>query len=487
MPVGPYETFQECVDAQKAIYRKKNPEWTEEHLEEVAGGVCYTIEQRSQSSVIGYLKDFASLVRKLMHSRTEEYPNGYPREVAESIAESIAQDQASLAFTYLSDLGEVKEDQGKLIVPIHVISKGENLNKWGVTDEARRNNAESLKTAVLLGPPDENHPGTASGGPEGSPHEGMWHEIDGKIIDFVSNGVTYGIASIEDPYAIENIKNGDWEAVSPSVEGLAHRTENGGTEFTDFKFQHVLFLPKSDRPAYPKAGAKGWIEQAKQPGSFEVALAAAMEELTVASKDETNVGTRPSPNQVARSRNKMGKTIRSESPLKDGKTQLSPEEMVETIQSQAALIETLQKDVKVLKEASTVKKGSEDPKEKQGADEKTKELEAKVKALETFQAAVATRDHALLVEEVLQAEKHAGMIADDKAEKVENTRLNALSDAVLSEIKATTEKSAAILKSLPPSKKAEAFEETSQVIDAKERIRQALFGHKHDKDGKEVT
>ena len=414
------------------------------------------------------------------------FPNGFPRKVAESIADFIMRDQAKLSFVYRSNFGSLVEEQGKLLVPIHVITKGENLNKWGVTDEARHQSAESMKDTILLGPPDEEHPGTMSGGPEGAPHEGDWYPIKGQIIDTVSNGMTYGIASIEDPYAIENIKNGHWKAVSPSVVGLANKTKDGGILFHDYKFQHILFMPEGERPAYPKAGVKGWIEQAGLPSSFEVALQGALEHFTVESKDETNVGTRPSPNQVARSRKKMGKDNNSESTLKDDKKQLSPEEMQEQYDAQAIEIATLKTELKTLKEASTSKQGKEDKVEKQGAEDKTKELEARLKAAETFQSAIAKRDHALLVEETLQAMKHAGQISDEKAEKTEQARLDALTDDTLREIKKMAERSAAVLKTIPTLKRAESFAETPHGGDAKERLRQAMFGYSRDKDFKKL-
>jgi len=417
MPVGPYPDFSSCVAAQMKIYREKHPDWTEEHLKEVAGGVCYKIEQQTQGSV-GF-----SYVRPFKH----------------------------------------ESRQGSLIAEIDVIEHGVNLNQWGVTDESRRRAAESLKHAILLGPSDKDHPGTIFGGPPGAPHEGMWYPIQGKFMETYSNGVTGGKAQIQDPYAEEKIENGEWVAVSPSVHGLAHYDQQGNVIFDDFQFQHVLFLPKDMPPAYPNMGIKDLEKQ----GSFEAALQAALQPFTV---------TAPGAKTDAEM-----KALGIHPEKKSNKEEI---EMSQTIN-----ISPDTKDLKIQELDKTVKELQAKLEENKSAIQKLAELEAKTKALETFQGAVSKREHSTLVSTVLETEKQAGLLADDKAKEEESKRLDGLGDDTLRELQAVYAKTAAYVKSLPPAKKPEEFDEKAQAAadDAWNTEHRRLFGHGHDKDGKEVA
>jgi len=540
MPVGPYETFAECVADQIKIYRKKHPDWTEEHLREVAGGVCYKIEQQTQGAIrFSYLRPFEH---------------------------------------------EVK--QGKLIAKIDAIESGVNLNRWGVTDASRRRAANTLKKAILLGPPDEDHPGTVLGGPPGAPHEGLWYSIQGFFQEAYSNGVTGGKAIIQDPYAEEKIKSGEWAAVSPSVHGLARYDDQGNVIFDDFTFQHVLFLPKEIQPAYPHVGIRDFEKQ----GSFEVALQAALQPFTVkepqgseTDADMKALGIHPE-NQSNKQENRgisltndpsisptsaeakalsyaerkrlpsskfayvdkegeghlpihdashvraalnavknwafRGRRLSIPRSAKEGilrkvcraarrfgvKSELCGtkgaqggickmendnkppreeyearlEEQADTIEELAAQIEELQAKFVALKGEKV-----ETPK---SPEVKMAELEAKTKALETFQGAVSKREHDTLVASILETEKQAGLLADDKAAEEEKKRLDTFSNETLNELHTVHSKTAAFIKSLPPAKKPEEFDEKAQAAldDVWNTVHRQMFGHAHDKDGKEV-
>jgi hypothetical protein len=348
-----------------------------------------------------------------------------------------------------------------LVAEIDVIEHGVNLNQWGVTDESRRRAAESLKHTILLGPSDKDHPGTIFGGPPGAPHEGMWYPIQGKFMETYSNGVTGGKAQIQDPYAEEKIKNGEWVAVSPSVHGLAHYDQQGNVIFDDFQFQHVLFLPKDMPPAYPNMGIKDLEKQ----GSFEAALQAALQPFTVTNVTDAEMTA-------------LG--IHPEKKSKTGNDQ---------IMSQPINISPDPKDLKIQEQDTQIKELQAKLEENKSATQKLAELEAKTKALETFQGAVSKREHSTLVSTVLETEKQAGLLADDKAKEEESKRLDGLGDDTLRELQAVYAKTAAYVKSLPPAKKPEEFDEKAQAAadDVWNTEHRRLFGHGHDKDGKEVA
>lgn len=347
-----------------------------------------------------------------------------------------------------------------MVAEIDVIEHGVNLNQWGVTDESRRRAAESLKHALLLGPSDEDHPGTIFGGPPGAPHEGMWYPIQGKFMETYSNGVTGGKAQIQDPYAEEKIKNGEWVAVSPSVHGLAHYDQQGNVIFDDFQFQHVLFLPKDIPPAYQNVGVKGLEKQ----GSFEAALQAALQPFTV-----TALGAKTDAEMKALGLHPEKKSNKEEIEM-----------------SQPINISPDPKDLKIQEQDKQIKEMQAKLEENKSATQKLAELEAKTKALETFQGAVSKREHSTLVSTVLETEKQAGLLADDKATEDEKKRLDTYGDETLRVLQATHSRTAALLKTLPPAKKPEEFEETQQATDLNEKVRKHLFGYTRDKDFKVV-
>jgi len=244
------------------------------------GGSFEAASGQASAFGVGTYENEEDCIRGLMVQATSKYPNGYPREVAQSLCHAMALDQAAaLRFSFDMPLREFARKQGKLIVPIDVIEEGFNLNDWGVSDSARSRSVQSLKSCMMLGPPDKNHPGIIPGGPtEDAPHFGDWYPVKGHFFDVQSNGKTYGIAEIDDPYAEANIESGEWKAVSPSVYGIARRDQDGKILFDDFVFQHILFLPKDKAPAYPGAGVKGAIPVAAAQGSFKIALQAAVDQ-----------------------------------------------------------------------------------------------------------------------------------------------------------------------------------------------------------------
>ena len=117
------------------------------------------------------------------------------------------------------------------------------------------------------------------------------------------------------------------------------------------------------------------------------------------------------------------------------------------------------KDLKIQEQDKQIKDLQAKLEESKTLAQKTAELEAKTKALETFQGAVSKREHDSLVASVLEAEAQAGQLADDKAKEDEKKRLDTFSDETLRELHSVHSRTAAFIKTLPPAKKPEEFDE----------------------------
>ena len=115
------------------------------------------------------------------------------------------------------------------------------------------------------------------GGAPGSPHEGLWSPV-GHFVDFESNHVTHGIAEITKDYAWENIRNGDWKAISPSVLAFLEHREGDLDVVDDFNFEHFLFVGKG---AYPYAG----VESAYNTGFYQALASAAEQQVSITNQD----------------------------------------------------------------------------------------------------------------------------------------------------------------------------------------------------------
>lgn len=181
-----------------------------------------------------------------------------------------------VSFSYQATF-EPYEEQGKHLAKIHVIDLAPNLNKWQVTPTARAKALKTLLDSPLLGPPPDGEKGNVIGGAPGSPHEGLWSPV-GHFIDFESNHVTHGIAEITKDYAWEKIKNGEWDAVSPSVLAFLEHQEGDVAVVDDFNFEHVLFV---DKGAYPEAG----VESTYDAGFYQALASAAEQQVSITNQD----------------------------------------------------------------------------------------------------------------------------------------------------------------------------------------------------------
>jgi primosomal protein N' len=233
--------------------------------------------------------------------------------------------------------------------------------------------------------------------------------------------------------------------------------------FDDFQFQHVLFLPKDMPPAYPNMGIKDLEKQ----GSFEAALQAALQPFTVTAVKAAKTDAEMTALGIHPEKKSNKEEIQMNQPI-----DISPDP----------------KDLKIQELDKTVKELQAKLEESKTQAQKTAELEARVKASETFQAAVSKREHDTLVASVLETEKQASQLADDKATEEEKKRLDTFSDETLRVLQATHSRTAAFLKTLPPAKKPEEFDEKQAAAfeDIQNTEHRRLFGHGHDKEGKEV-
>jgi len=207
MPVGPYPTFGDCVTAQKATYRKKNPDWTEEHLNQVAGAVCGQMEKQMQQGF-----------RVTYQAKFESYS---------------------------------KDDHH--FIKVWNIDDSWNRNGWAVTPQARAKSLSSFFEQPLLGPPELSDEHVVDAAPW-HPHYGEYAVI-GKPVDVINNGATYGIYEITAPKAWDQIQAGELSAVSPSVHILNDVIQPDGKQLiTEFTWDHTVFV---DVGAFPKAGVTG--------------------------------------------------------------------------------------------------------------------------------------------------------------------------------------------------------------------------------------
>jgi len=191
MPVGPYETFQQCVTAQMEVYRKKNPDWTEEHLKQVAGTVCYTIEQNTKKG-------------------------------------------AAQRFTYMGRFHSPYTRDGKHYALFRVITSKPSApsipkgKRWRPSYESLRRCLGTILEAPLIGPPETGHDSTKVMG-----HPVSWTMPDG-FADVVYE--------ITDSMAWEKLQAEEWHDVSPQVVASEMHPEGDVDVLDNWSFEHVAFV-----------------------------------------------------------------------------------------------------------------------------------------------------------------------------------------------------------------------------------------------------
>jgi hypothetical protein len=207
MPIGPYSDFNACVVGIKARYRKSNPDWTEDHLNQVASAICGQMEKQTRQGLrVAYQAKYEPFTKDEHH-----------------------------------------------FIKVYNLEDEVNNNNWGVTAEARARSLRSFFDQPLLGPPNLSDDHVIDADPT-HPHFGVWAKI-GRPVDVINNGATYGIYEVTVPEAWEMIQAGQLAQVSPSIRiNEAHWTEDGKEIITDFNWDHTLFV---DVGAIPKAGVVG--------------------------------------------------------------------------------------------------------------------------------------------------------------------------------------------------------------------------------------
>ena len=303
MPVGPYPTFGACVSAQMDIYRKKHPNWTEDHLKEVAGGICYTIEQNMHQAAFGdasfpdscfaYVPeeakgpDGAKSLRSLPYKNADgsidqdhlgnalarwnqtDIPQDKKLDVLKTLcnaAKSAGMDSelcaehfsagAAESFQYLAQIHSPYEYEGRFFTKIRLIDTSKSLPMLYPRGIRARVTYEALKNAIkrllasrnlpIVGPPEEGHNSI---------------QQVGKPVQFnMPDGYADVTYEITDPKAKEGIRDGTWNAVSPEMEarpGKWYVDTDGSHVLTDFDFDRVAFV---DKGAYPASAVQGFWE-----------------------------------------------------------------------------------------------------------------------------------------------------------------------------------------------------------------------------------
>ena len=273
MPIGPYETFEECKADIKREYRERHPDWTEEHLDQVAGAVCGSLEKQTQGVRVVYQASFEPFLK-----------------------------------------------EGRRFVKIYGIDDSVSKNDWGVTPAARARALQSLMAIPLLGPPSLSKDMIAVEDPE-LPHYGTWSVI-GKPVDFESNSATYGVFEITVDKAWDMIQKHELSTTSPSVlVKEAHYDEDGKLIVDDFNWDHILFV---DNPAFRNAGVVATCEGPNPTAcNFGQTLQAAF--LSHGQKPRQDVGTQ-SPPGTQSSREKTVSENKGEKSMSDEKSETTKQE-----------------------------------------------------------------------------------------------------------------------------------------------------------------
>jgi len=275
MPIGEWPNFAACVRDQKAIYRKKNPTWTEEHLDQVARAVCATIEKNAQGATYappesGDLPAHGKAILNAAYTACrKEHPEdndanrtscskqawaavknaGYHQD---SSGHWLAPSRQGMAIQYQARFEPFMKDE-RHFIKVFNLEDEVNRNNWGVTPEARERSLRSFMNQKLLGPPGLSNEYVTDPNPK-HPHFGTWSVI-GKPVDVINNGGTYGIYEVTAPKAWLKIQSKELDAVSPSIHiNQAEFQEDGSEIITDFDWDHTLFTPVG---AIPKAGVVG--------------------------------------------------------------------------------------------------------------------------------------------------------------------------------------------------------------------------------------
>ncbi|MEM5867275.1 MAG: hypothetical protein QXG39_05085 [Candidatus Aenigmatarchaeota archaeon] len=136
-----------------------------------------------------------------------------------------------LSFNYIASI----QPFGEHLAKIFVIDTTMNKNKWMITPEAK---VKALQSLINL------------------PIVGFGHDAQkaiGKIVDFEANNAIYAIAKIDDEYAWEKIKNGEWRYTSPRIIAFDVEKTPEGEIVKNFIFDHIAFVKQ---PAFNQAPAE---------------------------------------------------------------------------------------------------------------------------------------------------------------------------------------------------------------------------------------
>ena len=150
------------------------------------------------------------------------------------------------------------QNQDKFFIKFFLLDASLNLNRWGVTETALKNNLNTFLDKPFVLTPGYDHPNAANG-------DDLFIQQEkyrvGNIIQVgidETTGKAYGVAEIFDKKAAEILKNGDVNFVSPSIvfNGTDEIRHHDSSIIVNFEAAHVAAVAD---PAYgvDKAEIKG--------------------------------------------------------------------------------------------------------------------------------------------------------------------------------------------------------------------------------------
>lgn len=166
------------------------------------------------------------------------------------------------------------EDSGKYFIKFFLLDATLNLNKWGVTEPSLLANLDTFLGKPFVITPNFGHPNAASG------DELLKVQDNYKVGTIIEVGLdkyekkAFGIAEIKDPTAIDLLRNGKVNFVSPSIvfNGMDVQDQwDGSTIVNKFEGAHVAGVKD---PAYGmyKAQIKGKCAGDKASCTQELAM-----------------------------------------------------------------------------------------------------------------------------------------------------------------------------------------------------------------------
>lgn len=243
-PIGPYEDFDECVDAQRAKGNSKNSS------ERICG------EMESENNKDDKPRRDRDMEEAFDECVDEQREKGESRIKARRICEEIMEERkASAALSSPKEpITQLTHEKGKFYVKAFLIDESLNRNDWAVTAESIPRNIKSFKGKPLVLTHNFDHPGTES---DTLQHWLKFQETYrvGNIIDIQAKqthtGSTayYAIIEVTDPDVRASMQNNNIpHYVSPAIaQPISTAANTVSNQISDWTGIHLAIV---DEPAY---------------------------------------------------------------------------------------------------------------------------------------------------------------------------------------------------------------------------------------------